>query len=85
MIMEITAYNSAKGRLMTVRVQYTSENTTWFEEVPGTEWIYSITDTNGGLLIREPEYRTPLLVRELSWSSINHDQHNARKLIMQYL
>ena len=78
--MEITTYNPDKGRLVTVQVQYTSANTTWFIE-DAVEDVYSITDIGGDLLIREPGYRTPLLIQGLSRAAINHSRDKARELI----
>jgi hypothetical protein len=76
--MEITTYNLDKGRLVTVQVQYTSANTTWFEENE-VESVYSITDIDGDLLIHEPGYRISLLIQGLSRAAINHDRDKARE------
>lgn len=83
--MEITTYNPDKGRLVTVQVQYSSANTTWFEEEDEVEGVYSITDIDGDLLICEPGYRIPLLIQGLSRAAINHDRDKARELIRLYL
>lgn len=47
--MEITVYNPQKGRLETLEVDLTAENTTWFNNVHA---VSTITDFDGGLLIK---------------------------------
>ncbi len=59
--MEKTTCNPDKGRLVSHEVQYTPANTIWFEE-DDPEGVYPIRDIHGALLIREPGYRTPLLI-----------------------
>ena len=81
--METTIYNLAKGRLETIGVTMDPENTTWFEEIPSSEGIASITDVNGSLLIKETSYNYPLLCSGLSRSSINYDHRKARELVNQ--
>ncbi|HHB77470.1 MAG TPA: hypothetical protein ENK84_13185 [Desulfobulbus sp.] len=78
--MEITSYNTDKGRLVTVEVQFTSAKTTWFKE-DDPDGVYSITDIDGDLLIQEPGYRIPLLIQGLSRAVIKHDRDKARELI----
>ena len=81
--MEIPTYNPDKGRLVYVQV-HTSVNTSWFEEEE-LEDVYSITNIDGDLLIREPGYRTSLLIQGLSRADINHDGNKARELFNLYL
>lgn len=83
--MEITAFNPDKGRHETIVVEFDQENTTWFDDIPSSEGIYSITDIDGDLLIRESGYSIPLLVQELTRSAINYDQRKARELIMGHM
>jgi len=78
--MEIPSYSPDKGRLVTIEVQYTTANTTWFKE-DDPDGVYSITDIDGDLLIREPGYRIPLLIQGLSRAAINHSRDKARELI----
>jgi hypothetical protein len=82
--MENTVYNPAKGRLESIRLIFASENTAWFEDKPTSDGIYSITDVAGDLLIRESGYSTPLLIQELTRSSINYNHRRARELISQH-
>lgn len=49
--MEMLVYNPQKGRLETIDVIITDENTTWFEECEDYD-IARITDYGGGLLIQ---------------------------------
>jgi len=51
--MEETVYNPQKGRLETIHVDYSKENTTWFDDYEDSEDIYMITDYKGGILIKE--------------------------------
>jgi hypothetical protein len=60
--MEITTHTPDNGRLVTVQVQYTSANTTWFIE-DAVEDVYSIADIDGNLLIHQGGYRIPLLIQ----------------------
>jgi hypothetical protein len=52
--METTVYNPQKGRLETIDVEITKENTTWFDDYETGDEIYTITDVNGDLLVGEP-------------------------------
>ena len=58
---ETTIYNTLKGRLETVDFEFTSENTTWFDDAE-EYLIYRIADAFGGLLIQETGYSYPVLV-----------------------
>ena len=55
---EITIYNTLKGRLETVRFEFTPENTTWFDDSETFD-IYRIADGFDGLLIQETGYTYP--------------------------
>jgi hypothetical protein len=48
--MEQTVYNPQKGRLETINIDFTDENTTWFDECEDSHGILSITDLQGGIL-----------------------------------
>ena len=54
--MEITVCNPQKGRYETIEVAFTDENTTWFDECEDSHGIFSITDLQGGILIKEADY-----------------------------
>jgi hypothetical protein len=47
--MEQTVYNLQKGRLETINIDFTDENTTWFDECEDSHGIFSITDLQGGI------------------------------------
>ena len=57
--MEIIAYNPLKGRLETINIDVTDENTTWFDESDdpsNDDDIEKIIDTERGILICEAGY-----------------------------
>ena len=49
--MEETVYNPQNGRLETIQIEYTEENTTWFDNYESGDDIYMITDYNGGIVV----------------------------------
>ena len=83
--MEETIYNPQKGRLETIQVEYTQENTTWFDNNERREDIYMITDFDGGMLIKECDYTYPVWIYDVSRSEINYDQIKAKKIKAQCL
>jgi prophage tail gpP-like protein len=83
--MEETVYNPQKGRLETIQVEYTEENTTWFDDYTNNQDIYRITDFDGGLLIKEYDYSYPVWVYDVSRSEINYDQNKAKEIRAQYI
>ena len=78
--MQITVVNPPKGRLETIDIEFTDQNTTWFDEVENPCEIYMITDFKGGLLISERSYSYPILIYDKSRKDINYDQHKAYEL-----
>ena len=58
--MEQTVYNPQKGRLEIIIIDFTDENTTWFDECEDSHGIFSITDLQGGMLIKEADNTYPL-------------------------
>ena len=76
--MEQTAFNPQNGRPETINIEFTDENTTWFDD-------FSITDLQGGILIKEADYTYPLYVYDISRSDIGHDHRRARALHRQYI
>jgi len=83
--MELTVYNPQKGRLETLSVELTAENTTRFAtcEKPGD--IAMITDWGGDLLITGHGRDYPIRVYDTSRSQINHDLAQAKELLRQTL
>jgi hypothetical protein len=83
--METTVYNPQKGRLETIAVEFTKDNTTWFENYRGPRDIYMITDFEGGLLVRESDYTYPVWIYEISRADIGHSQKKARQLLQMHM
>jgi len=83
--METTVYNPQKGRLETIAVEFTKDNTTWFENYCGPRGIYMITDFEGGLLVRESDYTYPVWIYEISRADIGHSQKKARQLLQMHM
>ncbi len=79
-----TIYNMSKGRLETVDFEFTSGNTTWFDDVEGYH-IYRIADAFGGLLIQENGYTYPVLIGDVSRSDIGDNQQKALELLQQQI
>lgn len=83
--MELTVYNPQKGRLETISVELTADNTTWFDDCEKTDDIAMITDWNGDLLITGPGRNYPLRIYDASRSLVNYDQLQAKVLQRQAL
>jgi len=78
--MDITVYNPQKGRLETITVEFTNDNTTWFDNCRKPRDIYRITDFKGGLLISEFDYTYPVRIYETSRADIGYSQKRAQQL-----
>jgi hypothetical protein len=76
--MQQTIYNPQKGRLETINVNFTDENTTWFDNCEDNHGIFSITDFQGSILIKEADYTSPLYVYDISRADIDHDHGKAK-------
>jgi len=81
---DITIYNTLKGRLETVDFEFTSENTTWFDDLEDYA-VYRIADALGGLLIQETGYTYPILIGDVSRSDIGNNQQKALELLHQQI
>jgi len=80
--MECTVYNPQKGRLETLEVEFTQENTTWFySRTSGS--VTLIADWEGGLLIKAG-YDYPIYLYDISREDIGYSKRKARELIRQY-
>jgi hypothetical protein len=82
--MEKTVYNPHKGRLETIDIDFTDENTTWFDDHEDIEEIHMITDFEGGLIISGLNYDYPILIYDISRSDINDDPKKALDLIRRH-
>ena len=83
--METTICNPQKGRIETIDVVFTGENTTWFDECDDSNGIFSITDLQGGILIKEADYTYPLYVYDICRADIGYNHSRARALHNQYI
>ena len=82
--MQKTVYNPQKGRLETIDIAFTDENTTWFDDTGNNADVSKITDFEGGLVISDSGYSYPVWIYDVSRSDINHDRQNAFKLLQLY-
>jgi hypothetical protein len=82
--METTVYNPQKGRLETIDVEFTNDNTTWFNQCKNAGDIWMITDFAGDILISEFDYTYPFRIYDISRADIGHDQKRAKQLRRQY-
>ena len=82
--MEITIANPQKGRLETINIEFTDDNTTWFEGCEMGHEVYKITDFEECLLISQFGYYYPILIYEKSRAAICYDKDKARNLIDLY-
>lgn len=84
--MEHTVLNPQKGRLETISVDFTDENTTWFENCRESGDIEMITDYNNGeLLIKEYGWSYPVRIYDTSRATIEYKQKQAKKVLRQAL
>jgi hypothetical protein len=82
--MNMTVYNPQKGRLETIDVEFTKDNTTWFDNYRNTGDVSMITDIDGDILIRKFDYSYPFMIYGVSRSDIVFDQSKAKQLRRQY-
>ena len=82
--MEMAVYNPQKGRLETIDTVLTEENTTRFDHCAEGHEIYTITDFEGDLLIREFGYAYPVRIYNLCRADIGSDQRKAEELKKLY-
>jgi hypothetical protein len=83
MQMEMTVYNPQKGRLETINAVLTEQNTTWFENCVKESDIYTITDFEGGLLIKEYGYRRPTWIYDISRADVAFSQKRAKRKLKE--
>lgn len=81
--MEIRVYNPPKGRLETIVVERTNDNTTWFKNCRTSHDIYSTADFEGDLLISEFGYTYPVRVYETSRVDIDSQKRARQTLRMR--
>ncbi len=83
--MEKTVYNFAKGRLETIEIAFTQDNTTWFDYSEANPNIHMLTDVEHGLLITEHDVNYPVLIYDITRKDIGHDTDKAWKLKESYM
>jgi hypothetical protein len=81
--MELTVYNPQKGRLETLDVEFTAENTTWFENSGNARTVSTITDFDGGLLIKKLDSTYPIWLYDMSRADIDYSYKKAKELMQQ--
>ena len=82
--MQVTVYNPQKGRLETIDVEYSNNNTTWFGRYRQDDDIYSITDYQGGILIKDFDYTGPFWIYDISRADIGYGQKKTKQLMREY-
>ena len=83
--MKITLCNPQKGRLETIDIEFTKDNTTWFDKYRAASDICMIMDFDGGLLIREFDYTHPIWIYDVSREDIGYDQKKTKQLRSRYV
>lgn len=82
--MKLTVYNPQKGRLETLDVELTAENTTWFKGREKAGEVSTITDYNGGLLIKNDDYTYPIWVYDLSRAAIGYNREKTNQIVQEH-
>jgi hypothetical protein len=83
MTMDVVVCNPQKGRLETIKVNITDENTTWFDSDEGPVNIRMITDFNGGLIVSRYGRDYPILIYDVERAAINFSRKKAENLLRQ--
>jgi len=81
--MECTVYNPQKGRLETLDVELTEDNTTHFYS-RRSDGVTMIADWDGGLLIKSG-YDYPMYIYDVTRADIGFSSKKAEHLKRQYL
>jgi len=81
--MELTTYNPQKSRLETLEVEFTAENTTWFEYNRSTT-VSTITDFEGGILIKKNDYSYPIWLYDITRADIDFSEKKAKELMRSH-
>jgi hypothetical protein len=82
--MELTTYNPQKSRLETLEVEFTAENTTWFEYNRSTT-VSTITDFEDGLLIKKNDYSYPIWLYDITRADIDFSEKKAKGLMRSHI
>ena len=79
--MEITIWNNAKSRLETIDIEFTDDNTTWFEGSEEGQSVQTLTDVDDGLLINDYGYDYPVLINDKNRNNIDNNDKAALALM----
>ena len=82
--MQKTVYNPQKGRLETIDIAFTDENTRWFDDTGKSADVSKVTDFEGGLVISDSSCSYPVWIYDVSRSDINRDRKKALQLLQLY-
>ena len=83
--MELTVvYNPQKSRLETLHVDLTGKNTTWFRSSGRARAVATITDLDGGLLIKALYNTYPIWIYDISRTYIDYNPKRAKEIMRQY-
>jgi hypothetical protein len=82
--MKTTVYNPQKGRLETVDMEVTTENTTWFDKNTKHGAVASVTDYHGGIVIKTLDYSSPIWIYDVTREDIGYNHKKAKELIKSY-
>ncbi len=84
--MDHTVFNPQKGRLETISVDFTDENTTWFKNCRKSGDIEMITDyKKGELLVKDYGWNYPVRIYDTSRATLGYKQKQAKKVLGQAL
>jgi len=84
MSMEHTVFNPQKGRLETINVDFTAENTTWFANCAKPGDVEKIADYNNDeLLIKTYGRNYPVRIYDTSRVTIGYRQKQAQEVLVK--
>jgi len=81
--MEIIVFNLRKGRLETIQMNFSHDNTTWFDGPDDSGDIRMITDFYDDLLVTFIGRDYPLILPEVSRAAAGFSQKEVKKLLQQ--
>ncbi len=82
--MELKVYNPQKNRLERLTVDLTAKNTTCFKSSGSVRAVATITDFDGGLLVKALDNTYPIWPYDISRADIDYNQKNAKKLMRKH-
>ena len=81
--MEFTTYNPQKGRLETLEVEFTAENTTWFENSGNADCLnyHGLQRRNSD---QKDDYTYPVWLYDISRADIDFSKKKAKELMQSH-